>query len=191
MSKALKRDATYADLCEVPQNFVAEILGGELYASPRPAFPHARAESALVALIAGPFQFGVNGPEGWLILVEPELHFGADVVVPDIAGWRSERVGDWADAAYLTLAPDWLCEVVSPSTERIDRTKKLNIYAREGVRYVWFLDPLRQSLEVLHVEGQRWSLSAIHEGDRRARAEPFDAVEFELGALWAKGLQAG
>jgi Uma2 family endonuclease len=148
-----------------------------------------RAESALVALIAGPFQFGVNGPGGWSILVAPELHFGADVVVPDVAGWRAERVGDWADAAHLTLAPDWLCEVVSPSTERIDRTKKLDIYAREGVRCVWFLDPSRQSLEVLHLAGQRWSLSATHEGHRRARAEPFGAIELELGALWAKRLR--
>jgi Uma2 family endonuclease len=184
MATALKKDATYADLCAVPDNFVAEILSGELYASPRPAFPHARAMSALGALIAGPFQFGVNGPGGWLILDEPELHFGADVVVPDVAGWRAERVPDWSDAAYITLVPDWLCEVVSPSTERIDRTKKLPIYAREGVRTVWLLDPLRQCLEILELEGGRWSLAATHDGIQRVRAQPFDAIDLDLGTLW-------
>jgi hypothetical protein len=185
MTKPLKKNATYADLCAVPENFVAEILGGELYASPQPVFRHVRAASALGALIAGPFQFGVNGPGGWLILLEPELHFGADVVVPDLAGWRTERVGDWSDAAYITVAPDWLCEVLSPSTERIDRTKKLRIYGREGVRHVWLLDPMRQSLEVLQLEANRWSLIATHEGGNRVRPEPFAAVELELGALWA------
>ena len=184
MVTALKKDATYADLCAVPENLVAEILGGELYASPRPSFPHARAASALGALIAGPFQFGVNGPAGWLILDEPELHFGSDVIVPDVAGWRTERVPDWSDAAYITLVPDWLCEVISPSTERIDRTKKLQIYAREGVRTVWLLDPLRQFLEILQLEGGRWSLAATYEGKQRVRALPFDAVELQLGQLW-------
>ena len=190
MSKALKKDATYADLCAVPENFVAEILGGELYASPRPAFPHARAASALTALIAGPFQFGINGPGGWLIVAEPQLHFGADVVVPGLAGWRAERVGDWSDAAYLTLAPDWLCEVVSPSTERIDRTKKPKIYARAGVQCMWLIDPLRKSLEVLRLEGNRWSLSATHQGGGRARAEPFDAIELDLDSVWGERLTA-
>jgi len=184
MTKALKKDATYADLVAVPDNLVAEILGGELYASPRPAFPHARAASALGALIAGPFQFRLNGPGGWLIIDEPELHFGADVLVPDVAGWRTERVSDWSDAAYVTVAPDWLCEVVSPSTERIDRTRKLQIYAREGVPYTWLLDPLRQSLEVLQLEGARWSLAATHEGAERVRAQPFGAIELDLMNLW-------
>jgi Uma2 family endonuclease len=183
MANALKQNATYADLCAVPENLVAEILGGELYASPRPAFPHARAASALGALIGGPFQFGINGPGGWLILDEPELHFGADVLVPDLAGWRTERVGDWSDAAYLTLAPDWLCEVLSPSTENIDRFMKLSIYARERVRYVWLVDPLQRSLEVLRLDEGRWALAA-HAGGQRVRAEPFDAVELELDALW-------
>jgi hypothetical protein len=184
MVKPLKKGATYADLCAVPENFVAEILGGELYASPQPVFRHVRAVSALGALIAGPFQFGVNGPGGWLILAAPELHFGNDVLVPDLAGWRIERVGDWSDAAYLTLAPDWVCEVLSPSTERIDRTKKLAIYAREGVQHVWLLDPLTRALEISRLESGRWSLTATHEGEQSIRAEPFDAIALELGALW-------
>jgi hypothetical protein len=185
MVKPLKKGATYADLCAVPENFVAEILGGELYASPQPVVRHVRAASALGALVTGPFQFGVNGPGGWLILDEPELHFGSDVLVPDLAGWRIARVGDWSDAAYITLAPDWVCEVLSPSTERIDRTKKLTIYAREGVQHVWLLDPLAKALEILRLENGRWSLIATREGEQSVRVEPFDAVALELGALWA------
>ena len=112
-------------------------------------------------------------------------------LVPDLAGWRTDRVGDWSDAAYLTVAPDWLCEVLSPSTERIDRTKKLTIYAREGVRCVWLLDPLRESLEILHLEGARWSLAETHEGGQRVRAEPFDAIELDLRALWTGRSERG
>jgi Uma2 family endonuclease len=185
MVKPLKKGASYADLCAVPKNFVAEILAGELYATPQPVFRHVRAASALGALITGPFQFGVNGPGGWLILDEPELHLGSDVLVPDLAGWRIERVGDWSDAAYLTVAPDWVCEVLSPSTERIDRTEKLAIYAREGVQHVWLLDPLARALEILRLEGGRWPLTATAAGAQCIRAEPFDAIELDLGALWS------
>lgn len=184
MSKALKKDATYADLCAVPDNFVAEILGGELYASPRPAFPHARAAGVLLHTLSGPFEDGENGPGGWWFLIEPELHFGADVVVPDIAGWRRERMPVVPAVPHYTLAPDWLCEVLSPSTEAIDRRKKLPISAREGVGHVWLVEPLLQTLEVLRLESQHWSLVAEHEGDAKVRAEPFDAIELKLRALW-------
>jgi Uma2 family endonuclease len=184
MTKALKKGAKYDDLCAVPENFVAEILGGDLYASPRPASPHARAAGALFRALGGPFEDGENGPGGWWFIIEPELHFGDHVVVPDVAGWRRERMPTVPNVAYFTLAPDWLSEVLSPSTESIDRRKKLPIYAREGVRHVWFIDPLQQALEVLRCESQRCSLLATHEGDVRVRAEPFDSVELALRALW-------
>jgi Uma2 family endonuclease len=184
MTKPLKKDATYADLCEVPENFVAEILEGELYAFPRPASPHGRAASRLGVKLGGPFEDGENGPGGWWFIDEPELHFGADVVVPDVAGWRRERMPTVPSVAYFTLAPDWLCEVLSPSTKAIDRGKKLPIYAREGVGHVWLVDPLLQTLEVLRLESQRWSLVATHEADAQVRAEPFDAIELALRALW-------
>lgn len=118
------------------------------------------------------------------MLNEPELHFGADVLVPDIAGWRRERMPTVPATAHLTLAPDWLCEVLSPATEKIDRVKKLAIYAREGVGHVWLVSPALETLEVLRLESQRWSLLAEHEGQARVRAEPFHAIELELGALW-------
>ena len=184
MSKPLKKHATYADLVAVPENFVAEILGGELYASPRPIFSHARIASALDVLLGGPFRFGINGPGGWLIVAEPELHLDADVLVPDLAGWRVERASAASAMDYPTIAPDWICEVLSPSTETIDRTKKLKIYAREGVRHAWLLSPLLSTLEVLRQEGRRWSLVATHAGSERVRAEPFEAIDLELKAVW-------
>lgn len=185
MTKALKKDATYADLYGVPENFVAEILGGELYASPRPAYPHAFAASVLGAMITGPFQIGINGPGGWLILDEPELRLGDDVLVPDLAAWRRERLPAVSTGEYPALAPDWVCEVLSPSTAKIDRVNKLAIYARESVPHAWLADPLQQTLEVLRLEAARWTLLTTHEADARIRAEPFAAVELELGALWA------
>jgi Uma2 family endonuclease len=182
--KPLKKGATYDDLREVPEHFVAEMFDGELYASPRPALPHARAASLLGAELTRPFDRGLNGPGGWVILDEPELHFGSDVLVPDIAGWRRTRLPNVPAEAYLTLAPDWVCEVLSPSTETIDRTKKLRVYARVRVDHVWLLDPLRQTLEVLSLQSASWAPLAIHEGRGKVRAAPFDAIELDLGSLW-------
>lgn len=183
--KPLKKNATYDDLREVPDHFVAEIFTGDLYASPRPAPPHTRAASLLGALLTGPFDQGRNGPGGWLILDEPELHFGNDVLVPDLAAWRRTRLPSLAPDAYPTLAPDWVCEVISPSTETIDRRRKLPLYAREGVAYAWLIDPLQQRLEVLVLdELKRWAQREVHEARARVCAAPFDAIELELGVLW-------
>lgn len=183
-AKPLKTGATYEDLWDVPENYVAEIFDGELYASPRPAPAHARAGSGLVGELWGSFGRGRNGPGGWIILYEPELHFGKDIVVPDIAGWRRSRMSEMPTDAYFTLAPDWICEVLSPSTESIDRGKKVRIYARERVGHAWLLDPLRRTLEVLSLESGQWTPLATHEGLASARAEPFAALELELAVLW-------
>jgi Uma2 family endonuclease len=141
--------------------------------------------TALDVLLGGPFRFGINGSGGWLIVAEPELHLGADVLVPDLAGWRTEHIAAQPYEAYPTLAPDWACEVLSPSTEVIDRTKKLKIYAREYVRHAWLIDPLLRTLEVLRPAGHGWTLLAKHEGGERVRAEPFQAVELELTRVWS------
>jgi Uma2 family endonuclease len=184
-AKPLKTGATYDDLREVPDHFVAEMFDGDLYASPRPAVPHARAASVLGMELGDAFDRGRSGPGGWLILYEPELHFGKDVLVPDLAAWRRARMPEAPADAYITLAPDWVCEVLSPSTEAIDRGKKLRIYAREGVGHVWLLDPLRRTLEVLARESVAWSSLGTHEGRARVRAVPFDAIELDLSSLWA------
>ena len=179
--KPLKKGATYDDLRDVPEHFVAEMFDGDLYAFPRPALPHANAAGSLFAEIHSSFHR--KDPEGWVILFEPELHFGRDVLVPDIAGWRRARLPNVPPDAYLTLAPDWICEVLSPSTEYIDRSKKLRIYAREGVAHAWLVNPLRQSLEVLALKSGSLEQIEEHHGDVPVRARPFDAVELELRAL--------
>jgi Uma2 family endonuclease len=181
-TKPLKKGATYDDLREVADHFVAEMFDGELYASPRPAVPHAHAASVLGTQLGGPFHH--RGPGGWVILDEPELHFGSDVLVPDLAGWRRTRMPRAPADAFITLAPDWIGEVLSASTEALDRGKKLRIYAREGVAHAWLIDPLAHTLEVLSLDAGRWTQLGKYEGEAKTRAAPFDAIELELGALW-------
>jgi Uma2 family endonuclease len=181
----VKSQASYQDLLEVPDHLVAEILDGDLFATPRPALRHARSSSALGVEIGGPYDQGRGGPGGWWILDEPEIHFGNDVLVPDLAGWRRSRLPEIPDEPFLTLAPDWVCEVLSPATERIDRSRKLRIYAREGVPHAWLLNPTLRTLEVLRLEGSRWVVAATHDGDQIVRIEPFADVAIELTRLWA------
>ena len=132
----------------------------------------------------GPFDRGRSGPGGWRILSEPELHLGADILVPDVAGWRRERMPRLPEEAYFPLAPNWICEVVSPSTARMDRVKKLPIYAREGVSHAWLIDPIARTLEVLRLEGGRWMILSTWSGLTVVRAEPFDAIDLDLSLLW-------
>ena len=179
----VKKPATYEDLIRVPDDKVAEILDGELYASPRPALRHAHAASALGVEIGGPFG-GRRSPGGWWILYEPELHLHADVVVPDLAGWRRDRVPAIPDAPAMTIAPDWVCEVISPSTEAIDRGKKLAIYAREGVAHAWLVNPSSQTLEIYARAEDAWTLVATHVGRTTVRALPFEAIDLDLAVLW-------
>jgi Uma2 family endonuclease len=182
-----KRRATYEDLMEVPDTKVAEIIDGELVVSPRPASPPAHASSVLGVDVAGPFHRSPGdpaGPGGWWILDEPELHLGEDVLVPDLAGWRHERMPHVPNVPFFSLVPDWLCEVVSPSTGRIDRSRKMRIYARERVERIWLVDPLARTLEIYRLEGGRWLVASVYGGDEVVPAEPFDAVELRLDRWW-------
>ena len=183
--------ATYEDLVAVAPHLVAEILDGELIVSPRPAPPHAIASSVIGIHVGGAFQLGRGGtegggPGGWWILDEPELHFGPplEVVVPDIAGWRRVRMPLPPDTAAFELAPDWVCEVVSPATAGTDRVRKMSVYAREGVAHLWLVDPLARTLEVYRLEGERWVVASTHAGNEALRAEPFDAVALDMSAWW-------
>jgi|SRR5262245_12517855 len=182
-----KYPATYEDLCAVPDTMVAEIIDGELIATPRPASPHALATSVLMGELGPPFNCppgDADGPGGWWLLFEPELHFGNDVLVPDVAGWRRERLPVLRNVAAFTLAPDWLCETTSPATGAIDRGRKMRIYAREGVRHLWIVDPLARTLEVYRLEDERWVVAATHAGEDVVRVEPFDAIDIRLARLW-------
>jgi Uma2 family endonuclease len=161
--------ATYDDVLNAPENKVAEILDGKLFLGPRPAPRHSVAELALGGVLFAPFHRGRGGPGGWWLLDEPELHPGEHVVVPDVAGWRRERMPAIPDETYFSLAPDWACEVLSPFTERIDRGRKLRIYAEAGVPHLWFVNPVERTLEVMRLREGGWTILA---------------VELELNALW-------
>ncbi|WP_437647789.1 Uma2 family endonuclease [Sorangium sp. So ce362] len=186
-----RRRATYADLEAVPPNKVAELIGGELHVMPRPAPPHANASSGLIGEFRGPFQRGRGGPGGWWILNEPELHFpdpaaprDVEVLVPDVAGWRRERMPALPKTAHFSLAPDWVCEVLSPSTEKVDRADKMPVYAREGVQTAWLVDPIERTLEVYSLAPRGWTAVATHRGAARVRIAPFQAIELDLATLW-------
>jgi len=177
------RPATYDDLLRVPDHMVAEIVDGALYTWPRPAGPQTRARSRLGGRL-DTFQDDGDGVGGWQILDEPELHFGADVVVPDMAAWRIARMPVILDVPFFTLVPDWVCEILSPSTSRLNRGKKLGVYARAGVSYTWHADPIARTLEVLMRDGGGWTTQSIYRADERMRAIPFEAVEIPLPYLW-------
>jgi Uma2 family endonuclease len=185
---AKTKPATYADIAALPPTVVGEILFGVLHVNPRPALGHASVASSLGVEIAGPFQRGRGGPGGWVILDEPEIHLGPepDVVVPDIAGWRDARMPRTLSAAYTTLAPDWVCEILSASTEASDRGEKMTIYAREKVPYAWLVDPSIRTLEVFKLDGDTWRMLKTWHGDVIVRAEPFDAIDLQLGILWER-----
>ena len=181
----LDRPANYDDLAALPDVVVAELVDGELHATPRPAPQHTNVASLIGVRIGGPFHDGRGGPGGWWILDEPELHLSGNVLVPDLAGWRRTRMPRLPETAYFTLSPDWVCEILSPSTAMLDRAKKLAVYAREGVDHAWLLDPAAGTLEVLGRADDRWTILATHFGSAVVRAEPFIEIDLDLGSLWA------
>jgi Uma2 family endonuclease len=180
----VRRPATYQDILDAPANVVAEIVRGALELHPRPAPRHARASSILGVEVGGPFDRGNGGPGGWWILDEPELHLGVDVLVPDLAGWRRERMPALPDAAWFELAPDWVCEVLSPGTRRLDLTDKRDIYGASGIVHLWLIDPDERTLEAFERRDGAWVLIAAIAGEAEVRIAPFDAIAFPLGALW-------
>ena len=184
MAEPARRRATYADLEAVPENFVAEIIDGNLETHPRPHPRHGAATGRLAGELTGPFDRGRGGPGGWIFIVEPELHLGADVVVPDLAGWRRERLPAEPESPFIEIAPDWVCEILSPSTARLDRGPKRRIYADAEVGCLWLLDPVERGLEAFALSGRRWLLLATIQQGEMVNIAPFDAISFPLNDLF-------
>jgi Uma2 family endonuclease len=176
----------YETLLALPENLVGEILNGELYTQPRPAGPHGLAESGLNIELGGPFHKGRGGPGGWWILPEPEIHFVRDteVAVPDLAGWRRERMPEMPRDHRFEVVPDWVCEILSPGTEKKDRAIKLPLYARYGVGHAWLVDPIERTLEAFELREGFWVLLGTLKDEDPVSMRPFDAITFSLAELW-------
>ena len=183
-SKPVRKQATYDDILELPPHVTGQIVDGEMHVSPRPANPHASASSILGMDIGSAYQRGRGGPGGWWIVDEPEIHLGSDVVVPDLAGWRRSRLPSIPPTAFFTMAPDWVCEVLSPSTASFDRVKKMRVFAREGVGNAWLVDPAARTLEVFRLTEGHWVLLSAHGESETVRAELFEELEIALTDLW-------
>jgi Uma2 family endonuclease len=183
-TQPLARAATYDDLRQLPENVIGELIDGELVVSPRPAPRHAIATSYLGGELTGPYGRGRGGPGGWLILDEPELHLARHVLVPDLAGWLRQRMSSAPETAWFELRPDWVCEVLSPSTAVLDRTRKQDLYREQEVPWQWFVDPASRTIEVLRLAGKDLIVAGTFGGDGQMKIPPFDAVAIDVGALW-------
>jgi Uma2 family endonuclease len=184
MSEPAKK-ATYEDLYSIPENMTGEIIEGELIVHPRPSRKHIYAASRLDKRLGPPYEFGEGGgPGGWIILVEPEIQLGEHILVPDLAGWRRQRFPVEEETNWISVAPDWVCEILSPSTYRLDKIKKMPIYADHGVGYLWLMDPVAMNMDVFTLGGGQWVLSGSFAENDKVRAAPFQEVEIDLGDLW-------
>lgn len=185
MSEAAKRRATYEDLYDIPENMTGEIIDGELIVQPRPSRKHTYAASVLEIEIGSTYQFGRGGgPGGWIIIVEPEIQLGEHTMVPDLAGWKRQRFPVEEDRNPISAVPDWVCEILSPSTFRVDKIKKMPIYAHHGVGHIWLLEPLAKTMDAFRLDSGGWRLLASFSENDKVREEPFQDIEIDLGNLW-------
>jgi len=144
------------------------------------------AATSLTWALFGPFAQGLNGPGGWVILAEPNILFGEQLLIPDLAGWEKDRFVAPSEGPYI-LSPDWIGEILSPSTARFDRATKLPTYQQAGVGHAWIIDALGRFLQVLHRHDEGWQIVAGYQNQDKVRAEPFEAVEIDLSLLWGEG----
>jgi Uma2 family endonuclease len=184
MSEPAKKRATYDDLLNIPKNMTGEIIDGELIVTPRPSRKHIYTASSLEGRLI-PYHFGGGGgPGGWIILMDPEISLGEDILVPDLAGWREERFPESEEHNWISVVPDWVCEILSPGSARIDKTEKMPLYAQHGISHLWLIDPLANTLDVFRLETGRWMVLGLFAEDDKVRTEPFPEIEIELAELW-------
>ncbi|MFO1173072.1 MAG: Uma2 family endonuclease [Hyphomicrobiaceae bacterium] len=184
MADPAEKHASYADIEALPPNVVGEIIFGSLVTHPRPVQWHGAAAGALNVALGAPYQFGSGGPGGWVFIPEPELHLGPHVIVPDLGGWLRERMTEPPSKGWHEVAPDWVCEILSPGTERHDKGAKRTIYATYGVNHLWQVDPRLKSLEVFRRQDNGWLLTGTFFENDDVNAEPFTELTFPLGRLW-------
>jgi Uma2 family endonuclease len=185
MSETARRPATWEDLLKTPDDGLTyEIIGGQLEAMPRPLPRHNRAQARLSADLSGPFDLGKGGPGGWWILIEPDVRLAIDeIVAPDVAGWRRDRMPELAETRPIDIVPDWICEVLSPNDAGRDRVRKADLYLRSGVPHYWILDPEQRTLEAFTARDGAWVRAGAWTDDDRPRIPPFEAVELDVGGL--------
>lgn len=184
MSEISQNTVVYEDLYTIPDDMIGQIIRGELIALPRPSPKHARASSVLGVRIGNPFDLGRSGPGGWMTLNKPEIQLGSHTLVPDIAGWKKERLPNLPETNWISVALDWICEVLSPGTAGVDRKKKMPVYAQFGVLHLWLVDPIEKTLEIFRLDTGGWRLVSVHSEDDIIRAEPFQEIEINLASLW-------
>ncbi len=184
--QAGRKPSLYEQLMALPEGLTGEIINGQLRTQPRPAWPHILAGSRLGADIEGAYGRGRGGPGGWWIIDEPEVHFVLDteVTVPDIAGWRQERMPSPPEGHKIQVVPDWICEIFSPSTKSTDREEKMPLYANYGVRFAWFVDPKTRTLEAYELKDAKWTVINVFRDDDMVSVAPFDAIVIRLSDLW-------
>jgi Uma2 family endonuclease len=185
MTEPARKRALYEDLFDIPENVIGEIINGELIVTPRPSRRHSLVASSLGYEIGPPYHLGRGGgPGGWVILDEPEISFGENILVPDLAGWKKERFPIEEPHNWISVAPDWVCEILSPATAQVDRTEKMPLYAQHQVSHAWLIDPILKTLEVFRFEPERWIVLGVYAKSAKVRAEPFTEIELDLGLLW-------
>jgi Uma2 family endonuclease len=186
MTQTAKTYSLYDQLMSLPETLTGEILNGQLHTQPRPTGPHALTGSSLGDELVGPFQKGRGGPGGWWIIDEPEIHFIRDieVAVPDLAGWKRERMPTVPKDHRFEIIPNWVCEILSPSTASKDREIKMPLYARHGVRYAWIVDPFNREMEAMELKNGTWTLLSSFSEEDLVAVVPFDAITIALSDLW-------
>jgi len=191
MGELAKEKATYEDLYKIPDNLIGEIIDGELIVTPRPSRKHVVCATALGAAVTAPYQFGQgNGPGGWIFAIKPEIGLGEQILVPDLAGWKRERFPVEEDHNWISTVPDWVCEILSPSTFRTDKVKKMPVYAHHGVGHIWLIDPVAMTMDAFGLESGKWVLLGSFAENDKVRAEPFQEIEINLEALWLESIQS-